>query len=308
MTDINRRAGTAFTIAAYLVWGLLPLYWKALHLVPPFQILVHRILWCFLILCLLLTVSRGWPSVRAVLMSRKKRNLCLLTAVIIGANWLTYIWAINSNHIVETSLGYYINPLLSVLLGVVFLKERLNIWAKIAFGLAFAGVAYQTLEFGRFPWIAFTLALTFGVYGLLRKISGIGSLTGLAVETAVLSPLAVFFIFSREISGRGIFLGRGPLLPLLLVGAGMMTAVPMLLFVSGVRRIPLSTAGFIQYLAPTMQLLIGVLIYREPFGRGQFISFGLIWCALFIFTLFSIKGPREKTNNVLTNTDAVSYK
>ncbi len=211
--------------------------------------------------------------------------MCLLTAAIIGSNWFIYVWAVINNHIVDTSLGYFINPLISVLLGVIFLRERLNFWQIFAFILALTGVGYLTLQYGKFPWIALSLAFTFGFYGLFRKTARIEALVGLAAETALLAPLVLTYIFILGFKGTGA-VGHTPLsIHALLLGTGVVTAAPLLWFTLGVRKIPLSRAGFLQYIAPSLQLFLGVVVYGEPFTRSHFISFSLIWVALLIYSL-----------------------
>jgi chloramphenicol-sensitive protein RarD len=207
----------------------------------------------------------------------------LVAAVLIGVNWLTYVWAVNAGFIVETSLGYFINPLLSVLMGVVFLRERLRPWQWAPLGLATAGVLYLTLAYGSPPWIALTLAFSFGFYGLAKKTAPLGSLYGLALETGFLFLPALAFLGYAEAAGQGAFLHSGPLPDLLMIGAGVVTTMPLLLFASAAQRIPLSLVGVLQYIAPTIQFLLGVVVYHEPFTPSQMIGFGLVWIALALF-------------------------
>ncbi len=287
MTQQTEKSGTWFVLAAYIAWGLLPIYWKALQAVPASEILAHRILWSFVFVLLLLLSTGRWPDLKKTFRTPRNRWVCLLTAAIIGSNWFIYIWAVNHNHIVDASLGYFINPLFSVLLGVVFLRERLNRRQAAAVVLAAAGVGYSTFHFGRIPWIALSLALTFGLYGLLRKTARVESLIGLTAETGLLSPLVLTYIVLAQVRGSGA-VGTAPLdIHVLLVGAGLVTATPLLWFTIGVRRIKLSTAGFMQYLAPSLQLLLGVAVYGEPFTKTHVISFSFIWTALLIYSLSS---------------------
>ncbi len=287
MTQHTEKSGTGFVVAAYIAWGLLPIYWKALQSVPASEILAHRILWSFVFVLLLVVSTGRWPEFKRTFRTGRNRLVCLLTAAIIGSNWFIYIWAVNHNHIVDASLGYFINPLFSVLLGVVFLRERLNRWQAAAFILAAAGVGYLTLTFGRIPWIALSLALTFGLYGLLRKTARVESLIGLTAETGLLSPLVLTYIILAQVRGTGAVGTASFHIHALLVGAGLVTATPLLWFTIGVRRIKLSTAGFLQYLAPSLQLLLGVAVYAEPFTKTHGISFGFIWIALLIYSLSS---------------------
>lgn len=293
-----KTVGILYVVAAYVSWGLLPIYWKMLNQVPAAQILAHRIFWSFVFVILLLWRQNRWPEFKKTFSVGKNRRLCILTALIIGVNWFTYIWAVNAERLLDASLGYFINPLLSVLLGVIFLKERLNFWQKAALILAFIGVMYKTLQYGKVPWVALTLAFTFGVYGLLRKKAQIKSLAGLSAEMVLLSPLVFTFLVMEEIKGTGVT-GHAPLsIHLLLFGAGIVTAVPLLWFTYGVRKIPLSTAGFLQYIAPSLQLFFGVVVYKELFTSTHLISFSFIWVALIIYSLSNTQIlKRQKVEN-----------
>lgn len=276
--------GVWYAIAAYVTWGILPLYWKALKHVAPREILAHRVVWSFAFLCLFNILRKRWPEVKKAYAHGPSRMSSLLSALIIGSVWYIYIWAMLADHVVEASMGYYISPLISVVLGMVFLKERLTFWQNIAFVLAMIGVVYLTIKYGRFPWIALSLAVGFGLYGLLRKTSRVGSITGLTAETAVLSPLAllyILFLLNREASAVK---GASVTTDLLLLGAGIVTAVPLVWFAKGARRIPLSMIGFFQYLAPTISLCLGIFVFKEPFTTAHLVSFGLIWLALIIYT------------------------
>ena len=285
MTQNARQTGTLYVLAAFVAWGLLPVYWKALQSIPAREILAHRIFWSFVFVSFLLWMQRRWAEFKWTFRSRRNRWVCILTAAIIGSNWFIYIWAINHDHIVDTSLGYFINPLITVLLGVIFLREKLNPWQVTACVLASIGVVYLTLQYGRIPWIALSLALTFGFYGLLRKTARIESLIGIMAETGLLSFLALAYLLLLAVKSDGSAGTAPAAIHLLLIGAGLGTATPLLWYNIGVRRIKLSTAGFLQYLAPSMQLLLGVFVYGESFTRTHLISFGLIWIALLIFSL-----------------------
>jgi len=272
MTRNARQTGTLYVLAAFVAWGLLPVYWKALQSIPAREILAHRIFWAFVFVSFLLWKQRRWAEFKWTFRSRRNRWVCILTAAIIGSNWFIYIWAINHDHIVDTSLGYFINPLITVLLGVIFLREKLNPWQVTALVLASIGVGYLTLQYGRIPWIALSLALTFGFYGLLRKTARIESLIGIMAETGLLSFLALAYLLLLAVRSDGSAGTAPAAIHLLLIGAGLVTATPLLWYTIGVRRIKLSTAGFLQYLAPSMQLLLGVLVYGEPFTRTHLIS------------------------------------
>ncbi len=255
--------------------------------VPSLQILAHRIVWSLVFVVLLLFIQRRWKEARGVLQSRSVR-VFLITGSLLAVNWLTYIWAINTNQIVETSLGYFINPLLNVCLGIVFLRERLDRWQLLSVVLAFAGVLFLTLRYGRIPWIALTLAFTFGFYGLLRKTARAESMVGLLCETGIVTPIAMTYLITVGVQGAGTFGFQGLETDVLLAGAGVVTAVPLLLFAHGARRIQYSTVGFLQYIAPTGQLLVGVLLYKEPFTRAHGVSFGLVWLAIVIYATSSV--------------------
>jgi len=288
-TSDPRGAGVGYAVGAYLLWGILPVYWKMLQAVPPVQILAHRIFWAFAFLLGLLIASGKlagfWQETRQLAGQPRKMAAVLIAAVILNLNWLTYIWAVNSDHIVQTSLGYYINPLVSVLLGILFLKERLSFWQLLAFLLAAIGVFSLTLQYGAFPWVAIILALTFGLYGLFKKTIDIGSITGLTLETLLTCSFAVPYLIYVSNAGSSHFQCALSTTSLLLIGAGAVTAVPLVLFAAGAKRLPLFVVGFLQYISPTMGLLLGVLVYHEPFTRGHLGSFIIIWMGLLLFSL-----------------------
>lgn len=279
--------GIWYGVGAYAFWGLLPVYWKWLQQVPAPQLLSHRILWSCLILFGLILVSGQGPAFARVIRSGRVLRVYAIAAVLIGANWLTYVWAVNAGFIVETSLGYFINPLISVLLGVLFLRERLRPWQWLPVGVAAAGVLYLTLAYRSLPWIALILAISFGLYGLVKKLAPLGSVQGLALETGLLLLPALLYLLAAERAGEGALLGAEPLTAALLVGTGLVTTVPLLLFGSAAQRIPLAIVGILQYIAPTLQFLLGVLVYREPFALTQLVGFGLVWASL---ALFAIEG------------------
>ena len=266
---------------AYSLWGLLPIYWKWLQHVPALQLLAHRILWSFVALALVLVVRREPGALRE---AARGRGPALLAAVMIGVNWLVYIWAVNAGYIVETSLGYFINPLLNVLLGVLCFRERLRPEQWAALGLATAGVGALTLAYGRLPWIALTLAGTFAGYGIVKKRTCAGPVAGLTLETALLLPLALAWLaWCAAVPSASAAVPVDPRTLALLAGGGVVTTIPLLLFAHAAPQIPLSLIGLLQYLAPTLQFLLGVLVYREPFSRSQAIGFGLVWAGLLLF-------------------------
>jgi chloramphenicol-sensitive protein RarD len=286
MTDrAGYRKGLAYGLAAFGMWGLVPLYFKAVASVPALEVLAHRIVWSVIILVPLVLWQRQWPDVRRVLREPRELGVLALTTLLIAINWFLFIWAVANDRVLEASLGYFINPLVNVVLGLVFLGERLSRPAKAAVVLAGVGVAVQVVMVGALPWIALALAFSFGLYGLLRKTAPVGSVVGLTVETTFLMPLAVGYLFWARHTG-GLYLGTGdPTLDVLLVLAGVITALPLLCFTRAARLLPLSTMGFLQYLAPTGHFLLAVLVYSEPLTAAQMATFGFIWLALVIFTV-----------------------
>ncbi len=265
------------------MWGFLPVYFKALAAVPPLEILCHRVVWSVALLVAWATWSGAFGEMRRSLASRRALATLGATTVLISSNWLLFIWAVNSGHVLEASLGYFVTPLVSVLLGVVFLRERLSRAQVLAVTLAGAGVLWLVLGYGRFPWISLALATTFGLYGLLRKSAGIGAATGLLAETALLAPAALAYLGARAAAGAGAF-GIGWGISLLLAAAGAITSVPLVWFAVAVRRLKLSTMGFLQYLTPSLQFALAVWLYREPFTRNHLITFGLIWTSLALYS------------------------
>ncbi|HQO08942.1 MAG TPA: EamA family transporter RarD [Clostridiales bacterium] len=276
-------------ICAYLLWGLFPIYWKILHLVPAVQIIGHRIVWSFIFLIIIVISAKQWNNFRSAVNSKKVLVIYLAASALLTVNWFVYVWGVNSGRIVETSLGYFINPLFSVLLGIIFLKEKLRLMQWIPVILAAAGVIYLTFDYGRVPWIALSLAFTFGLYGLVKKIAPLDSLFGLTFETAIAFPLALTYLIFVTAHGTGSFPQGNIANDLLLIATGIITSVPLLLFAYAARNIPLSTVGILQYIAPSLQFLIGVAVYREEFGKSDMIGFGLVWTALLIFSIESTR-------------------
>jgi len=277
------KKGVLYGIGAYLLWGLLPIYWKWLGSVPAIQLISHRIIWSFVLLAIIVFVTQQWKAFRSAVLSPKVILIYLASAIFLSINWLTYVWAINSGYVVESSLGYFINPLLSVLLGVLFLREKLRPWQWAPIGLAAVGVTYVAISYGQFPWIALTLACSFAIYGLIKKTAPLGSLYGLTLETGLLFIPAVAFLLIMEGQGQGAFLHSGSVKDLLMAGAGVVTTIPLLMFASAAQRIPLSMVGVLQYITPTMQFILGVLVYHEPFNQSHLIGFCIVWLALIIF-------------------------
>ena len=277
-------------VAAYTIWGLVPIYWKLLQHVPAIQVLGHRIVWSLAFLLILLTARRGVRS--AFASSPRVIGLYAIAAALIAANWFLYIFAVNAGFIVETSLGYYITPLVNVLFGVVFFHERMRPAQWIAVALATVGVIQLTWAYGALPWIAFGLAASFGTYGLAKKKAPLGPLEGLTLETALLSPLAIVYLVILYRSGDGAFLHTGASSDALMIGGGLVTTVPLLLFAAAVRSVPLSVIGILQYIGPTLQFLLGVFAYGEPFSRAQLVGFSIVWTALAVYAVDSLRARR----------------
>ena len=288
----ERRLGVVSGLGAYALWGLFPLYFPLLEPAGGIEIVAHRVLWSLLFVGLLLTVMHRWRLVRAAV--RDRRALLVLTgaAVLIAVNWLVFVYGVNSGQVVETSLGYFINPLVSVLLGVVVFSERLRPLQWAAVGIAAVAVAVLTLDYGRPPWIALGLALTFGLYGLMKKLVTVEAAPGLFLETALVAVPAAVVVGVLHVQGAGTFAQAGPDHAALLVSSGIATAVPLLLFAAAARRIPLSTVGLLQYLTPLMQLGIGVFVYDEPMPPARLAGFVIVWIALAVFTADSVRHAR----------------
>jgi chloramphenicol-sensitive protein RarD len=286
-------AGIWYALGAYVLWGLFPIYWKWLQHVPAIQLIGHRIGWSFVLLLLIIFVTGQWTKFRSTL-TRRVLGVYLIAGVLLSANWLTYVWGVNSGHIVETSLGYFINPLLSVLLGLIFLKERLRPLQWLPIGLAAFGVIYLTWTYGSLPWIALTLAFTFGFYGLVKKTSPLGSLYGLTLETGLVFLPALGYLLYVESVGQGAFGHTGRVSDLLMIGGGVVTTIPLLMFASAAKRIPLTMVGIMQYIAPTIQFLIGVFIYKEAFTNSKLIGFSMVWVALIVFWVEGVYARRAQ--------------
>jgi len=289
---LNR--GILYGIGAYTLWGLLPVYWKALHAVPALEILANRMLWSLVFVLILLLVRKHWSWLRRASRDRRILITYFATATLLAVNWLTYIWAVNAGFIIETSLGYFINPLINVLFGVLFLSEKLRVGQILALVLAAGGVIYLTVSYGTFPWIAMTLAVTFGLYGLLRKTGSLESTEGLALETMFYFLPALSYLLFLGITGQGALAAGDPRTTFLLVGTGVVTGVPLLLFGAAARRITLTNLGILQYIAPTMQFLIGLFLYGEPFTGHQLVGFLFIWSALLVYTAEGLRHSRSK--------------
>jgi len=302
---LQRRNGLLAAVSAYVVWGLLPVYWKQIDHLPAQEILGHRIVWLLVTMLLIQMVRRRWDWLARLLRQPAALIPYLGTAALLGLNWFTYIWAINNARIVESSLGYVINPLVNVMLGVIFLRERLRLGQWSAILLATGGVVYLTADYGRLPWIAVTLALTFGFYGLIRKSASLQAIDGMTVEAALMFSPALFYLLRLESVGAGT-LGHTTLrVNLLLVMAGVITAIPLIAFNYGAKRITLTAIGILQYIAPTLQFLLGVWAYREPFSPTQLLGFSIIWLALAVYTVEGIWFRRKQQQLALAMADVV---
>jgi chloramphenicol-sensitive protein RarD len=287
------RSGLIAAIAAFAIWGVFPLYLRPLAEVPALQVMAHRVVWCCLLVMLFLAWRGELGTVRAALADPGTRRRLAASAILISINWLVYVWAVANGHVVDASLGYFINPLLNVVLGVLVLSERLTKPQWLAVMLAASGVLYLTVAAGRPPWISLILAASFGTYGLLRKTVNVESVPGLAAETLLIAPFALAFLLWVQAKGTGAFGHDGPLVDALLVGSGLVTALPLALFAYGARRIPYSTVGIVQYIGPTMQFLIGVFLFHEPFPRSRAIGFALIWAGLLVYAADGLRRARK---------------
>jgi len=276
------ETGIWYALGAYVLWGLFPIYWKWLHHVSPLQVIGHRIGWSFILLMIVILATKQWTKFRSTL-NWRVLGVYLIAGLLLSFNWLIYVWGVNTEHVVETSLGYFINPLFSVLLGMIFLKERLRPLQWLPIGLAAIGVIYLTWTYGSLPWIALGLTFTFGFYGLVKKLSPLGSLYGLTLETGLVFLPALGYLIYVGATGEGAFGHTGAVSNALMVGAGAVTTIPLLMFASAAKRIPLTMVGIMQYIAPTLQFLLGVLIYKEPFTTTSLIGFSLVWIALIVF-------------------------
>lgn len=298
MGNNDQKRATLSIVFAYIIWGMLPIYWKWLEAVPSSEVLAHRMIWAFIFMLLFVYVRKQWrPFIRTckqLFKEKKKLLLLFIASAIISVNWFTYIWAVNHAFVVQASLGYYINPLVSILLGIIVLKERLSRLQIASFGIAAFGVIFLTVNLGVFPWISFILAFSFAIYGLIKKVINVDPIFGLTIETIMITPVAIIYLLMQPtnvVASEGIF----SLHFLLFIGAGVATAVPLILFNAGAPHLPLSTLGFLQYIAPTLMLLIGVLMYKEPFTTAHLVAFIFIWTALIIYMQKEHSGRRKRS-------------
>ncbi len=287
------RRGLWFGFLAYLAWGLFPLYWPLLKPTGAGEILALRIVWSLVLVGGLVAATGRWAAIRRIAADRRRLSLITVGAVVLSLNWGTYIWGVNSGHVVETSLGYFINPLITVFMGVLLLGETMRPVQWVAIGVAGLAVAELTVDYGRPPWIALVLAFSFGTYGLMKKKASVGAVEGLGLETAILAPVALVFLTVLQVHGTATFGHQGLLNLVLLVGTGVVTTLPLLLFGGAATRIPLTTLGLLQYIAPLMQFALGLLVFHESMTPARWAGFGLVWLALIVITAESVITARR---------------
>jgi chloramphenicol-sensitive protein RarD len=291
--EAERRLGIVYGVAAYFLWGAFPLFFPLLEPAKPVEILAHRIVWSLAAVAVVLAVSKSMRSLIALMKDRRRLKLLSGAAVLIALNWGTFIYAVNSEHVIESSLGYFITPLVSAAFGVMVFRERLRPWQIVALGIGATAVGLLTVDYGRLPWIALTLALSFGTYGLLKKLAGVGAAESLALETLVLLLPAIVFLVVLEATGGGTFAHEGTGHVLLLLAVGPITAVPLLFFAGAVTRVPLTVMGMLQYLAPVLQFIVGLAIVGEAMPASRWIGFGLVWLAIMVFSVDGLNAARR---------------
>ena len=288
-----RSGGLAYGVAAYLCWGFFPLYWPLLEPAAPLEVLAHRIVWSLLFVLVLVTATRRWPLLRAIARDRTLMVFLALASVTIALNWGGFIYGVTSGHVIETSLGYFINPLVTVLLGVLVLKETLRPAQWAAVGVGAVAVVVLTVDYGRLPWIALLVAGSFAVYGFLKKRASLGTIEGLGMETMILAPVALAFLLALQLRGDLTFGHAGSSNALLLAGTGVVTAIPLLMFGAAATRLNLSTIGLLQYLGPVLQFLLGLFVFDESMTTARWVGFVLVWSALVVFTVDAILNRRR---------------
>lgn len=303
MSNQQVKKGVIIGIIAYVLWGFLPIYWKALDVVRPDIVLTHRILWSFVFILFFIFVTKQskafWAEAKRIFRNKKVLFAVTLASIVIGLNWLFFIWAVQNDRVVEASLGYYVNPLMSVLLGVIFLKEKLSHLQKLSVLLAVIGVGYMAFDYDTFPWVALVLSTSFAIYGLLKKMVHLNGTFSLMIETAILTPVAIIYLIYHF--GFSLGIQQGSIgIDLLLLGTGIATAVPLLLFGTAVIHIPLSLTGFLQYISPTSMLLLGILLYDEPFTQTHVITFSFIWVSLILYMVTVFKQEKKSRNKITT--------
>ncbi|MCH5584787.1 EamA family transporter RarD [Shimazuella sp. AN120528] len=283
------KAGMIYASFAFISWGILPIYWHYMEQIPSLQILAHRFVWSFVFVAIVITVRKQWHLIKEILSNKKTMLFVLAGSIFMSANWFIYIWSVTNDHVIEASLGYYINPLISIAFGMLFLKERLNKWQTTSLCLALISVIILTINYGQIPWISISLALTFALYGLFKKLVQVDAILSLALETIFLTPFAIAYLFFEESNGTGSLGHVSTTIIILLILSGILTAVPLLWFGIGQKRVSMFTMGFLQYIAPTINLILGVFFFHETFTSIEFISFSFIWLALIVFTFSHIK-------------------
>ncbi|MEI2395520.1 EamA family transporter RarD [Paenibacillus phytohabitans] len=291
------KKGIIYAVLSYLIWGFLPLYWRLFQAMPAWEILGHRIVWAFVFVAVLVTCSRQWGRLRTIFSSTKSTVAVVLCSFFISMNWFLFIWAVNNNHVLETSLGYYMNPLISVLFAVIFLKEKLSAWQWASILLAGTGVGIMTVQYGQAPWVAIALAVTFSLYGLAKKLAGLDVLLGLTGETLIAMPVALGYLIYIQSQGTGTFASLSPLLMIVLLLSGAATAMPLFWFAKSMQLLPLSMVGFIQYISPTTSMLLAVFLLGEPFSQGRLVSFSFIWVALIVYSVAGFRKSRLPATN-----------
>ncbi len=294
----EKNIGVLFGALAFIVWGSLPVYWKLLNQIPALEILAHRITWSFVFVSLLLVIKGDYQTLKVVLKNKRQLKLILMAAVLISVNWFTYIWAVNSNFVLQASLGYYINPLVVSLLSMIVFKERFNKKKTMALMLATIGVILLTIQYGQVPWVALILAVTFAFYGLVKKVLAVDAVTGLALETLVITPIALLYLGYLQGTGVGSFFAIPTPMMLLLMLSGVITATPLLWFAKCTQLVEFSTIGFMQYIAPTISFFLGVFLFKEEFTVIHLISFCFIWAALIIYTIAMTGVQKEKNKEI----------
>ncbi|MEK3687644.1 MULTISPECIES: EamA family transporter RarD [unclassified Paenibacillus] len=291
------KKGIIYAVLSYLIWGFLPLYWRLFQAMPAWEILGHRIVWAFVFVAVLVTCSRQWGRLKTIFSSTKSTVAVVLCSFFISMNWFLFIWAVNNNHVLETSLGYYMNPLISVLFAVIFLKEKLSAWQWASILLAGTGVGIMAVQYGQVPWVAIALAVTFSLYGLAKKLAGLDVLLGLTGETLMAMPVALGYLIYIQSQGTGTFASLSPLLMIVLLLSGAATAMPLFWFAKSMQLLPLSMVGFIQYISPTTSMLLAVFLLGEPFSQGRLVSFSFIWVALIVYSVAGFRKSRLPATN-----------
>jgi chloramphenicol-sensitive protein RarD len=285
----SSSAGVAYALTAYGIWGVAPAYWKVLEELPPTELLAHRIVWSCVVGLVLVTATRGWPDFRELLKARRRWLPVLVAALLIGSNWLVFLWAVVNDQVLATSLGYYITPLVNIAMGVALLRERLRPLQRVAVALAAVGVVQLALRLGELPWVTLYLALSFACYGLVRKLAPVEPVVGFGFETLVLAPAAAAFLIWLAAQGHAVFPTASPVRDAMVLGTGAFTAAPLICFTSAARRLRLSTLGFFQYIAPSVAFVLAVWAFGEPFSSTQALAFGCVWAALALYSLDALR-------------------